>query len=506
MSSSEALTLLATAAQLALGVFAFRRGDRNPIGRLLAMLCFVLAAWNVLNWAYTDSGLRPWRVLDVCLAPWIVPLALHVVLVFIGRRREYAKLLYAAYAFYAALSLSSVGGGVMDWARWWIDSKAWAVVYLVPFILVIGTSVVLLGQHIRRSKNEDERMRARLMLVAIGLGGALGSTELLDELINTPPLGMLGSLVTTGLFAVVALRLRLFGRELSASAALYAAGIGVIGLFAFLVIFNTLDANVALTVLGSLTVTGLVTAAMYPVIRQAVIRHERTRRLAGLGRFAEQMAHDIKNPLAALKGSVQFLAEERKQERSIDDQAEFLELMVEQVDRVQMTVDKYQRLAACDPRPRTLRLNDVVRRVVALQPHAQAAGVRLVSDLAPENPECMADPDLLANAIENLVRNAAEAMPDGGVLTVRTRLESSGSGVERILISVEDEGVGLDARQRERVFDEFFTTKPDGSGLGLAFVRRVAQAHGGEVDLQSSVGMGTRVRLSFPRAAGGRTG
>ncbi|MDJ0975891.1 MAG: sensor histidine kinase, partial [Planctomycetota bacterium] len=78
-------------------------------------------------------------------------------------------------------------------------------------------------------------------------------------------------------------------------------------------------------------------------------------------------------------------------------------------------------------------------------------------------------------------------------------------GGEQIVIVVEDEGVGLDARQRERVFDEFFTTKAGGSGLGLAFVRRVAQAHGGEADLTSKVDVGTRVWIAFPRLLAGRT-
>ena len=500
MHTNEALALLATAGQLALGAFAFRRADHSPVARPLAMLCFVLAAWNVVNWAYQASLLWAWRTLDISVSPWIVPLALHVVLAFVGRRRELRKLLIATYAYYGLLSLSSVGGGFYLWARTWIESPEWTLCYLIPFVLVISLCVVLLGQHVRRSSNEHERMRARLMLVGIAIGGALGFTELLDEFIALPALGMIGSLVTTGVFAVVALRMRLFGRELSASTPLYAAGIGVMGLMAFLVVFHTLDESITFTVLGSLTVTGLLLAAMIPVISRAVTRREHTRRLAGMGRFAEQMAHDIKNPLAALKGSVQFLAEERERGRSIDEQTEFLQLMSEQVDRVQKTVDRYQRLASCDPRVRSLRVNDVVKRVLALQPHAQASGIALETDLSPDDPGCVADPDLLANAVENLVRNAVEAMPKGGTLTVRTL---SGPNPGSVSIVVEDQGVGLDARQREEVFDEFFTTKPNGSGLGLTFVRRVADAHGGEVDLTSSVGVGTRVRLTMPQGAGG---
>jgi signal transduction histidine kinase len=141
-------------------------------------------------------------------------------------------------------------------------------------------------------------------------------------------------------------------------------------------------------------------------------------------------------------------------------------------------------------------LNGLVVDVLSLQAFAGYANVKLERALAPELPPCSGDYDLLANALENLVRNAYEAMPQGGTLTVRTqREEPEGTGV---VLSVEDTGEGMDARARERAFDEFFTTKASGSGLGLAFVRRVVEAHGGEVALTSREGRGTIVRLRLP--------
>ena len=100
-------------------------------------------------------------------------------------------------------------------------------------------------------------------------------------------------------------------------------------------------------------------------------------------------------------------------------------------------------------------------------------------------------------ALENMLRNAVEAMPAGGALTVRTRRDAaSGAPVMRLL--VEDAGVGMDARQREHAFDETYTTKPEGSGLGLAFVKRVAEAQGGRVRLLSVLGRGTGIELTLP--------
>ncbi|HEX6766525.1 MAG TPA: ATP-binding protein, partial [Polyangiaceae bacterium] len=106
------------------------------------------------------------------------------------------------------------------------------------------------------------------------------------------------------------------------------------------------------------------------------------------------------------------------------------------------------------------------------------------------------DKDLVATTLENVLRNAYEAMPSGGIVTVRTERVAGGSG--GVAVSVEDEGEGMDARTLDRASDELFTTKATGSGLGLSFAERVAQAHGGTLKLTSRAGKGTVVRLSLP--------
>jgi signal transduction histidine kinase len=104
------------------------------------------------------------------------------------------------------------------------------------------------------------------------------------------------------------------------------------------------------------------------------------------------------------------------------------------------------------------------------------------------------DADLLGVALENVVRNAAESLHGSGRIEVRTEP----AGPAGVCITVTDDGVGMDARQKERAFDEFFTTKASGSGLGLSLVRRVVEAHGGHVSLHSREGVGTVVRLRLP--------
>jgi signal transduction histidine kinase len=243
-----------------------------------------------------------------------------------------------------------------------------------------------------------------------------------------------------------------------------------------------------------------------------VVRRERRRQLEGLGRLTAQMAHDLKNPLAALKGAVDYLVEELAQGRSIDPQREFLELMAQQVTRISGVIEQYQRLSSLEPMRVAADLNAVVRQVLALQAFTGHDRVALETDLAESLPPCRFDPELLATALENLVKNAFEAMPQGGTLRVRTCGENLGTPWSSVVLAVEDTGQGMDARQRERAFDSFYTTKPQGSGLGLSQVRRVVEAHEGSLSLVSQVGRGTVVTVRLPAeaplspAAGSRPG
>jgi signal transduction histidine kinase len=170
--------------------------------------------------------------------------------------------------------------------------------------------------------------------------------------------------------------------------------------------------------------------------------------------------------------------------------------MLEQIARIDRLVDVYGRLARADPERQELDLNALVSTVLAL-PALTGAGVSIKTELEPELPRCPADPHMVARVLENVVRNAMEAMPDGGTITVRTT-RSDRDSEAGVALSVQDTGAGMDARTRERAFDDFFTTKPTGSGLGLAFVRRVVEAHGGDASLESARGRGTVVRVWLP--------
>jgi signal transduction histidine kinase len=163
-------------------------------------------------------------------------------------------------------------------------------------------------------------------------------------------------------------------------------------------------------------------------------------------------------------------------------------------------VDKYQRLGRVEPVCTPVHVNEVVQTLVALQKFASADEINVKAELAADLPACSMDRDLVVGALENLLQNAFEATPREGAqatVTVRTALVHAGR-TTGVMLSVEDGGQGMSARIRERALDDFFTTKATGSGLGLAFVRRVAEAHGGDVSLVSKEGAGTTVRMFLP--------
>jgi signal transduction histidine kinase len=263
-------------------------------------------------------------------------------------------------------------------------------------------------------------------------------------------------------------------------------------LLVYLAVFGFADAMASGLVLGTVTVSIALIVASRRWIEDAAVVKDRVSQLATLGRFSAQMAHDVKNPLAALKGAAQMIKDDVTPRG-----APLVALMLEQIDRLTRVVDTYGRVARVDLVRTPVDVNAIVRDVVALHALAPGGARELRIDLAEPVPMCRADRDMIASVIENLVRNALEAIPESGAVTVRTRV-SADEGPFGVRVDVEDTGVGMDKLTQGRAFDDFFTTKPAGSGLGLAFVRRVVHAHGGEVKLTSEPGRGTLVRIRLP--------
>jgi signal transduction histidine kinase len=483
--------LIAASGHLMLAVLGMLRGRASPIARPLALVCVAMFGWCFASAAYAITNVTAWSLLDSVCTALTPPLALHFVVTFVGGGRTHARAVAAAYVVFGALAISSATALVTSWGRTWVESSAWGAAFLAAWVPLLAMILVLLVRHLVTTSDHDEKARTRLVLAALAIGGAVAPWDVVGA--DLPKLAPLGTLAATSLGATAAFRFRLFDRDLSRSAAVYAIALAIAGVIAYVGLFRLLGGNAAAVVVGTASVTLVLAAAVREVATSMATHRERVERLAALGRFSNQMAHDLKNPLATIKGALQFLQEERARGESLDGHHEFLDVMLEQVERLHRVVDDYQRIGRVQAVRRTLDVNALVRGVVLLEEHA-IAGVTLRAELADDLPACELDAELVSGALHNLIRNALEAMPNGGALTVRTE-RADGFAQGGIVVSVEDAGEGMDARHAERAFDDFYTTKANGSGLGLAFARRVAQAHGGDASLSSRVGAGTIVRL-----------
>ena len=490
MNLHGALSVVACAGHLAFALVVWLRRGKSPVARWLSLLFLDAFVWNFAELAAALTGAREWHRIDRFFSSFLAAIALHVVIVFVGRGKALRNVVRAEYA--VALGLALLG---LD-----VERAAWWIALLVVGNVTVVFAVWLLFEHRRRSEDAAERGRAELILVALVVAALTASTNLwFDEVLLTrpiPPLGNVGTLAAMVLFAIATLRLRLIESSVPVVAFAYAFGFAALCVTAYLLAVRWLEGRTALALLAILTLGVMTLAVVRELGGAAAVARERVRRLATLGRFSEQLAHDIRNPLAALKGAVQFLSTEKAQGRPLETHGEFLDLMAEQVARLERVVADYQRMAKVEPVLASGSLNDVVREVIGMQRFAVVPGVTLRADLAADLPRTSMDKDLVATTLENVLRNAYEAMPNGGTVTVRTERVNGGSG--GVAVSIEDEGEGMDARVLDRASEEFFTTKATGTGLGLSFAERVAHAHGGTLSLASRSGRGTVVRLSLP--------
>lgn len=486
MSGQALVSAVACVGHLAFALVLWLRRDRGNIALPLSLLFFDTFGWTFAELAFTQTQAIEWRWVDHAMSSWLPALMVQVIAAFVGRERPLRRILAASYALSALVAALSATG-------WW-----WRLL-LVYGLASAVFCVVLLLQHRSRTTETVERGRTNGLFLAVLLGAGLASTNLwVDRLPLLPRLTDLGMLLTLSLVAVCVLRLRLLGRDVPGLLIAYAVLCSTLFSTACLVLVHALPSRGALLVLLLLSVLAVGLAAWREVSRARASERERLEKLVALGRFSEQLAHDLRNPLAALKGAVQFLIVERQQGRSLDEQGEFLGLMLEQVERTGRVVDAYQRLASVEPVKVSTSLNQLVESVLAMQRFASTPQISVRARLEPALPSCELDEELLRTTLENLLCNAFDAMPDGGSVTVETSLVAGSGDVPGVALSVRDDGQGMDARILARATDQFFTTKPTGSGLGLNFVERVARAHQGRLELSSQVGQGTTVRLWMP--------
>jgi nitrogen-specific signal transduction histidine kinase len=218
-------------------------------------------------------------------------------------------------------------------------------------------------------------------------------------------------------------------------------------------------------------------------------------KLATLGTLAAGLAHEIKNPIAAIKGFSQMIGKsfETGDKEAIKD---FEDVVPRQLDKINDLVERLLKLSKpVSYEKRSLNINIVLEDIIKLtEKQAINQKVQITKELNAAN-EIIGDPDQLTQAFLNLILNGIQSMPDGGILAIKT-LDINDHG-HNISIEIKDTGVGIPEDKLDKIFDPFWTTKEGGMGLGLAVTKKIIDDHKGKIDVESEIGKGTifQVRL-----------
>jgi two-component system, NtrC family, sensor histidine kinase HydH len=231
-------------------------------------------------------------------------------------------------------------------------------------------------------------------------------------------------------------------------------------------------------------------------LETAVAQVRRSERLAALGQLTAGLAHELRNPLGTMKTSAELLARSVAKENPIAQ--EMAGYISTEVDRTNSLITRFLDFA----RPQHLRmeagdisalLDQAVASFYRERP-AALAGIEIYKNYSPGIPPVKFDAELLERVFSNLILNAAQASPPGGVVTVKTQLLSD----KEVEVAVIDRGTGIEAKDLESIFNPFFTTKPDGVGLGLAICSKIVDEHGGHITVESSAGEGSVFHVILP--------
>jgi two-component system, NtrC family, sensor histidine kinase HydH len=260
--------------------------------------------------------------------------------------------------------------------------------------------------------------------------------------------------------------------------------------------YELLEANRVATRKAQLAAEQLAEANKH--LQEAEAQVRRSERLAALGQLSAGLAHEIRNPLSTIKGSAEMLLKNVNTDGAVAH--ELAGFISTEVDRTNALVTRFLDFA----RPLALRLEkteitEVIDEAVAqVEKHTPPLDVSIYKNYSPDISPFLFDRQLIERVLYNLLLNAAQASPPQGSVTVKTR--QVGDTVE---VGVIDRGSGIAPKDRESIFNPFFTTKSSGVGLGLAIVAKIVDEHGGQITVESEPGAGSVFRVFLPMRENG---
>lgn len=493
-----------------------RRGPARP----LVCLCLALYVWNFSEFARVFFRDEAWHLIALTGASLAPAFFFHFVVRYLDAVARFWRPRAALYALSAAFAAVTAAALVLEPVRAFVIGPLWNLAFLALLFPLPVRAVFLLRGALRATADRAERNRLKYVLAALLISVGSGFVDLACVSAPAlPPIGNVGQLLAVLLLGTAILRHRLLEIEVAFWRGFLILLLCTGGTLSYFLSFRFLPDESGVRLFSVLAVTALLFALFRKALDDWHAEAERTRRLALLGEMAASVAHEIKNPLSSLKGALQYLQEERRTQARPAGDADpaaaahaarvdsFFAIMAEEIERLNRLATDFQYFTRpVEIRGQRVAVNPLVAATVALLVPGLPAGIAVRQELDPAGPEVEADPELLRQALINLIKNAAEAQPEGGEVRVATRRAAAtgtgagATGPALVEIEVADRGVGIEPEDLGRIGEPLYTTKRRGSGLGLAVVKRVVEAHRGRLDVESRAGQGSRFLLRLPAA------
>jgi two-component system NtrC family sensor kinase len=230
-------------------------------------------------------------------------------------------------------------------------------------------------------------------------------------------------------------------------------------------------------------------------LKKAQVSLIESEKLASLGKLAAGIAHEINNPLTSILINSHLVAEQLQDK---NDLARFLAIIIDETERCAKIVKgllQFSRQSLPEKKP--ISINELIQSTLLLfDSQVLVSNVRVEKEIDERLPQVMVDDNKIKQVFTNLILNALDAMPEGGILSIRSRLSDDKKFIE---ITFKDTGCGIDDKNIGKIFDPFFSTKGvKGTGLGLSVSYGIIKQHDGSVDVQSSLGRGTTITIRLP--------
>ena len=219
-------------------------------------------------------------------------------------------------------------------------------------------------------------------------------------------------------------------------------------------------------------------------------------KLALVGKMSSSIAHELRNPLVPIGGFARIIHKKLEEGSPIK---KYAEIIIKEIDRLERLLhDLLYYTKEVKPVMQPSNLNEIINELIILYEDTfNERKIKVDARISPEIPLITLDPTQIKQSLMNLLYNAIQAMPDGGILTIESRMEER-EGIHYASVYIHDTGCGIPDEVMKRIFDPFYTTKIHGLGLGLTLTKNIIELHGGEIEVKSEGGKGTTFKISLP--------